>query len=68
MSCPHHNVQQYTEICLDCGANVYESPEERVERLRREVDGLRRTRLDAQLKVEGDALEIERDFLLRRGR
>lgn len=23
-NCPHINVQQYTEICLDCGRNIYE--------------------------------------------
>jgi hypothetical protein len=23
LSCPHRNVQQYTEVCLDCGENIY---------------------------------------------
>lgn len=23
-ACPHNNVQQFTEICLDCGRNIYE--------------------------------------------
>jgi len=26
--CPHRNVQQFTECCLDCGRNVYETDEE----------------------------------------
>lgn len=23
LDCPHHNVQQFTECCLDCGYNIY---------------------------------------------
>ncbi len=26
--CPHNNVQQYTECCLDCGRNIYETDQE----------------------------------------
>jgi hypothetical protein len=26
--CPHNRVQQFTECCLDCGRNVYESDED----------------------------------------
>lgn len=59
MACPHNNVQQYTEICLDCGVGIYESEAERVARLRREVSSLRQE----VLKSEGDQLEAERDRL-----
>lgn len=59
MAYPHHNVQQFTEMCLDCGANIYESEKERVERLTREIAALRQI----ALKTEGDALEAERDLL-----
>jgi hypothetical protein len=24
-TCPHNNVQQYTEYCFDCGMNIYGS-------------------------------------------
>ncbi len=34
MRCPHNNVQQFTECCLDCGRNVYESDEEYLHYLR----------------------------------
>lgn len=23
LKCPHRNVQQFTECCLDCGYNIY---------------------------------------------
>lgn len=59
MACPHNNVQQFTEMCLDCGTNIYETEVERVKRLRREVASLR----GELLKEEGDALEDERDAL-----
>ncbi len=26
--CPHKNVQEFTETCLDCGRNIYETDEE----------------------------------------
>lgn len=61
MACPHNNVQQYTEVCLDCGANIYETPSERVERLNRDIAALR----NEQLVSEGDRLEEERDALRR---
>lgn len=28
LACPHHNVQSFTEYCLDCGENRYTTPEE----------------------------------------
>ena len=27
LACPHKRVQQYSECCLDCGENVYTTPE-----------------------------------------
>lgn len=61
MPCPHHNVQQFTEICLDCGVNIYETAAERVSRLSQEVSHLRSRRLERR----GDELEAERDRLKR---
>lgn len=27
LACPHKRIQQYSECCLDCGENVYTTPE-----------------------------------------
>lgn len=32
LSCPHHNVQSFTEYCLDCGENIYTTAEEIMKR------------------------------------
>jgi hypothetical protein len=58
--CTHSRIQQFTEVCLDCGANVYETDEERVKRLREEVSSLKRE----VLKKQADSLEAERNRLL----
>lgn len=34
--CPHKRVQEYSECCLDCGRNVYETDEEYADYLLRE--------------------------------
>ena len=53
--CPHHNVQQFTEVCLDCGRNIYESDSEYLAHLRdRRADQLRNQR-----SSEIERLEIE---------
>lgn len=59
MSCQHVNVQQFTERCLDCGANIYESEDERYHRLKSEID-MMRCELN---KRNNDELEAERDKL-----
>jgi hypothetical protein len=61
MACKHNsgNIQQFTEICLDCGVNIYETPAQRVVRLQKRVSDLRRTALIAK----GDALEAEIEAL-----
>jgi hypothetical protein len=35
LDCPHKNVQQFTECCLDCGYNVYTTKEEYLAELRK---------------------------------
>jgi len=32
--CPHNNVQSFTECCLDCGRNIYETDKEYLRYLR----------------------------------
>lgn len=37
LDCPHNNVQDFTECCLDCGYNVYMSKEEYLESLKEDA-------------------------------
>ena len=63
MPCPHNNVQQFTEICLSCGANIYETPEERVRRLRQKIAELQRedtVALGDRLEAEYERMRSER--------
>lgn len=53
--CPHNNVQQFTEYCLDCGRNIYETDEEYLRYLR----GRKRDQLAAQGNDEIQRLERE---------
>ncbi len=50
--CPHNRVQEYTECCLDCGRNIYESDEDYVKHLRRQA---RKGKHDSEIeKLEHD--------------
>ncbi len=61
--CKHDsgNIQQFTEICLDCGHNIYETEAEYQASLRREVADLR-AKVQAKRTSE---LEDEKAELLR---
>ena len=37
LDCPHKNVQQFTECCLDCGYNIYTTEEEYMRKLAKEL-------------------------------
>ena len=58
--CKHDsgNIQQFTEICLDCGHNIYETDEEYERELQREIYNLqaelRKTRIDRLEQVKED--------------
>lgn len=55
--CKHDkgNIQQFTEVCLDCGHNIYETDEEYEASLRRELEGLRgELRKDRISKLEDE--------------
>lgn len=56
--CTHSsgNIQQFTEVCLDCGRNIYESDEEYAKYLESE---LRRFKADS-LSKKIDAMEKEK--------
>lgn len=61
--CTHSsgNIQQLTEICLDCGHNIYESDAEYEATLRKEVAALR----SQVRKTRIDDLEEEKERLLK---
>ncbi len=59
--CKHNsgNIQQFTEICLDCGHNIYESDEEYEESLVRDIENLR-----SQLRKKNiEKLELQKEKL-----
>lgn len=51
--CPHNNVQEFTECCLDCGRNVYETDEEYLRYLKgRRSAKMQRNRSDEIVRLE----------------
>jgi hypothetical protein len=51
--CPHNNVQQFTEYCLDCGRNVYETDGEYYRYLKNlEKQQMRRSRSEEIERLE----------------
>jgi len=54
LDCPHKNVQQFTEYCLDCGCNVYMTNEEYYAELRRraKVNEAAIRKLERKLGIE----------------
>lgn len=37
LDCPHERVQDFTEVCLDCGYNIYTTKAEYLEELQEEL-------------------------------
>lgn len=35
LDCPHHNVQSFTEYCLDCGHNIWTTKEQYLKELQK---------------------------------
>lgn len=61
--CRHNsgNIQQFTEICLDCGHNVYETDAEYEDSLKREIQSLENTLRSKRI----DLLENKKDELIK---
>jgi hypothetical protein len=62
--CKHDggNIQQFTEICLDCGHNIYETDAEYAASLRNEIDALRARKQQhtiSRLEEEKETLQRE---------
>lgn len=60
LDCPHRNVQQFTECCLDCGHNIWMTEDEYLKHLKEEIKRSRELndpkikeirRLEAQLGI-----------------
>jgi hypothetical protein len=63
--CTHSsgNIQQYTEICLDCGHNIYESDEEYEQGLQREIRGLQdELRKQRLVRLEQAKEDLQREL------
>jgi predicted transcriptional regulator len=61
--CDHKrgNIQQYTEICLDCGHNVYETDEEYYRSLLEEKKRLMKNTLSGKIeKLEAEIEELRK--------
>lgn len=61
--CKHDkgNIQQFTEICLDCGHNIYESDAEYEKSLHQDIAHLR-----GEIRKKNiELLELEKDKLTR---
>ena len=56
LDCPHNNVQQFTECCLDCGYNIYTTKEEYLQELKKEAD---RKGVD---KITKEIRELEKEL------
>ena len=56
LDCPHNNVQEFSECCLDCGYNIYMTEKEYKERLQEEI---RSTVGDPEIRAMEKLLGIE---------
>lgn len=57
--CPHNNVQQWTEVCLDCGRNIYETDEEYLQYLKARVRQKQRKDLSSEIERLEETLGIK---------
>lgn len=38
LNCPHKTIQQFSECCLDCGENIWTTPEEILKQEQEELE------------------------------
>lgn len=50
--CPHNRVEAYSECCLDCGRNVYETDEEYYKYLKERARQLEIEELEKKLGIK----------------
>lgn len=63
--CDHSrgNIQQFTEVCLDCGHNIYESDGEYIRDLENDIRAMKSKLSDLSNKKKIEVLEQEYDEL-----
>ena len=61
--CPHRSVQQFTEMCLDCGRNIHETDAEYLRHLEEEVD--RRAQQQQVAENSTRIIDLERQLGIR---
>jgi hypothetical protein len=54
LDCPHKNVQQFSECCMDCGYNIYMSNKEYEKILEEEAGPTHIRELEKKLDIGGD--------------
>lgn len=52
LDCPHKNVQQFTECCLDCGYNIWMSEKDYLKRLEKEARPNKIRALEKELGIK----------------
>lgn len=58
LDCPHENVQQFTEVCLDCGYNVYTTTAEYLEDLRSQLARTGKDKVTQEIRAAEKELGI----------
>ena len=64
LDCPHNNVQDFTECCLDCGYNIWTTKDEYKKDLRKrlEIQTGGHTYKDSETKALEKALSIKENY------
>jgi hypothetical protein len=61
--CRHATVQQFTEMCLDCGRNIYETDAEYEHYLASEIQRLEGTKREKRIRRMEDRIsELKEDL------
>lgn len=53
LDCPHNNVQEFSDWCLDCGYNIYTTEEQYLADLKEKNRKNEIRKLEKQLGIEG---------------
>jgi predicted transcriptional regulator len=52
LTCPHENVQQFTEYCFDCGYNIWTTEKEYLKDLRKQAGATEIDKLEKKLGIK----------------
>jgi hypothetical protein len=59
LDCPHHNVQQFTDYCLDCGHSTYMTKQEYLQYLKDMWDRKQNDELIGKIREYEKKLDIK---------